>query len=56
MSTVPQTSDHRTASDDAPRADRAARDEVAPPKPATRMPDKGDAPLDNPYEDMACTD
>jgi hypothetical protein len=58
MSTVPQTSKHQTASDDAPRADRAAHAHSDAPaaKPAMKAQPPLDAPLDDPYDNVACTD
>jgi hypothetical protein len=56
MSIVPQTSKHRTASDDAPRAEHAARAEVAAPNPPMRTQQPLDAPLEDPYDNVACTD
>jgi hypothetical protein len=56
MSILPPTSNNRTPSDDAPRAERAVCDEVALPKPAARHPETLDAPLDDLYDNVACTD
>jgi hypothetical protein len=62
MSTVPQTSQHRTASDDAPpRAERIAhahahREAAAAPKPPMQTAQPLDATLDDPYDNVACTD
>ncbi len=57
MSILPLTSNHRTPSDDAPRVERTVRDEVALPKPAAAChPETLDAPLDDLYDNVACTD
>jgi hypothetical protein len=56
MPTVTPTSSHPNVSNDAPRAERSAPDEVAPRKPANSTLTPLDAPVEDPYDDIACTD
>jgi hypothetical protein len=56
MSIVTKTSAPSLESHDAPRATPPARPEVAVREPAEVTSDPLDVELDNPYDNMACTD
>jgi hypothetical protein len=56
MSIVTKTSTLPLEPHDAPRATPPARPEVAERGPAELMSDPLDVELDNPYDNMACTD